>query len=223
MRSDRMRYLREDRGKLVRDGASQRFGGALPDALGSDEHASTPLLSVRVISSRMASMVSLLAISPGGRDARLVAAIGSLSSICPRSTTSMLSPPLGFGLRPDASANRRPKSGCLGSVTSITPPSAGFWKGVSTNALVREHFAYRAHEVGGAPDRRSARAASDQDVAGLPRGRSRPTRTEDTHDRSSGPRARNPARAMSRLLLSMVGGAAVGDVRRRVAAGQSPR
>src|ERR1051325_6216347 len=136
MRSDRMRYLREDRGKLVRDGASQRFGGALPDALGSDEHASPPLLSVRVISSRMASMVSLLAISPGGRDARLVAAIGSLSSICPRSTTSMLSPPLGFGLRPDASANRRPKSGCLGSVTSITPPSAGFWKGVSTNALV---------------------------------------------------------------------------------------
>src|SRR3982750_1619928 len=118
MRSDRMRYLREDRGKLVRDGASQRFGGALPDALGSDEHASTPLLSVRVISSRMASMVSLLAISPGGRDARLVAAIGSLSRICPRSTTSMLSPPLGFGLRPDASANRRPKSGCLGSVTS---------------------------------------------------------------------------------------------------------
>src|SRR3954447_18131288 len=137
MRSDRMRYLREDRGKLVRDGASQRFGGALPDALGSDEHASTPLLSVRVISSRMASMVSLLAISPGGRDARLVAAIGSLSSICPRSTTSMLSPPLGFGLRPDASAIRRPKSGCLGSVTSITPPSAGFWKGVSTKALVQ--------------------------------------------------------------------------------------
>src|SRR4051794_39391225 len=132
MRSDRMRYLREDRGKLVRDGASQRFGGALPDALGSDEHASTPLLSVRAISSRMASMVSLLATSPGGRDARLVAAIGSLSSICPRSTTSMLSPPLGFGLLPDASANRRPKSGCLGSVTSITPPSAGFWKGVST-------------------------------------------------------------------------------------------
>jgi len=131
-----MRYLREDRGKLVRDGASQRFGGALPDALRSDEHASTPLLSVRVISSRMASMVSLLATSPGGRDARLVAAIGSLSSICPRSTTSMLSLPLGSGLLPDASANRRPKSGCLGSVTSITPPSAGFWKGVSTNALV---------------------------------------------------------------------------------------
>src|SRR3954451_5472769 len=140
MRSDRMRYLREDRGKLVRDGASQRFGRALPDALRSDEHASTPLLSVRVISSRMASMVSLLATSPGGRDARLVAAIGSLSSICPRSTTSMLSLPLGSGLLPDASANRRPKSGCLGSVTSITPPSAGFWKGVSTNALVRQHW-----------------------------------------------------------------------------------
>src|SRR3954451_2664814 len=161
MRSDRMRYLREDRGKLVRDGASQRFGGALPDALGSDEHASTPLLSVRVISSRMASMVSLLAISPGGRDARLIAAIGSLSSICPRSTTSMLSPPLGFGLRPDASANRRPKSGCLGSVTSITPPSAGFWKGVPTNRLVRQ---YRPH----------ASAASSSEPRDVPMGSLRP-------------------------------------------------
>jgi hypothetical protein len=77
-----MRYLREERGKLVSNVASQRFGNAVPDALGPDEHASTPLLSVRVISSRMASVVSLLATSPSGRNARFVAAIGSLRRIC---------------------------------------------------------------------------------------------------------------------------------------------
>jgi hypothetical protein len=79
-----MGYLREERGKLVGDVAPQRVGDALPDALGSDEHASTPLFSVRVISSRTASMVSLLATVSGGRDARLVAAIGSLRSTCSR-------------------------------------------------------------------------------------------------------------------------------------------
>src|SRR3954451_3749882 len=56
MSSDRMCYLREDGGKLVKDVAPHRLGEAVPDALGSDEHASTPLFSVRVISSRMASM-----------------------------------------------------------------------------------------------------------------------------------------------------------------------
>jgi hypothetical protein len=77
-----MRYLREERGKLVSDVAPQRFGDTVPDALGPDEHASTPLLSARVISSRMASVVSLLATSPGGRVARFVAAIGSRRRIC---------------------------------------------------------------------------------------------------------------------------------------------
>jgi hypothetical protein len=101
-----MRYLREERGKLVGDVAPQRLGDAVPDALGSDEHASTPLPSVRAISSRMASMVSLLATSSGGRDARLVAAIGSLSSMCSRRTTRTLPLPLVFGLLPDTSANR---------------------------------------------------------------------------------------------------------------------
>jgi hypothetical protein len=132
-----MGYLREDRGKLVGDAAPQRLGDALPDAPGSDEHASTPLLSVRAISSRTASMVSLLATVSGGREARLVAAIGSLSSICPRRATRTLPLPLAVGLLPDTSANRRPKSGCLGSVTSITSPATGFWKGVSTDTLFR--------------------------------------------------------------------------------------
>jgi hypothetical protein len=44
-----------------------------------------------------------------------------------------------------------------------------------------------------APDRRSARAASDQDVAGLPRGRNGRSRTEDTHDRGAGQAARHSA------------------------------
>src|SRR4051812_40097948 len=152
MSSDRMRYLREDRGKLVGDVASQRLGDALPDALGSDEHAFTPLLSARVISSRTASMVSLLTTSSGGRDARLVAATGSRSRIWPCRTTRTWSLPLVLGLRPDTSVNRRPKSGCLASVTSITPPSAGFWKGVSTNALVRHGQSGTACPLRRAPD-----------------------------------------------------------------------
>src|SRR6266446_1838574 len=39
-----------------------------------------------------------------------------------------------------------------------------------------------------------ARAASDQDVAGMPRGRNRRSRTEDTHDRGPGQPARHSAR-----------------------------
>src|SRR6201995_2774800 len=98
MISDRMGYLREDGGKLVKDVAPHRLGEAVPDALGSDEHASTPLFSARVISSRMASRVSLLVTASYGRDARLVAAIGSLSRIWSRKTTRTLSLPLVLGL-----------------------------------------------------------------------------------------------------------------------------
>src|SRR3954467_10226793 len=106
MSSDRMCYLREDGGKLVKEVAPHRLGEAVPDALGSDEHASTPLVSVRVISSRMASRVSLLVTSSYGRNVRLVAVIGSLSRIWSRKTTRTLSLPLVLGLRPDTSANR---------------------------------------------------------------------------------------------------------------------
>jgi hypothetical protein len=101
-----MGYLREDGGELVKDVAPHRLGEAVPDALGSDEHASTPLFSVRVISSRMASRVSLLVTASYSCDARLVAAIGSLSRIWPRKTTRTWSLPLVLGLRPDTSANR---------------------------------------------------------------------------------------------------------------------
>jgi len=54
----------------------------------------------------MASRVSLLVTSSYGRDARLVAVIGSLSRIWSRKTTRTLSLPLVLGLRPDTSANR---------------------------------------------------------------------------------------------------------------------
>src|SRR3954463_3276981 len=103
MSCDRMCYRREDGGKLVKDVAPHRLGEAVPDALGSDEHASTPLFSVRVISSRIASRVRLLVPSSYGRDARLVAAIGSFSRIWSRKTTRTLSLPLVLGLRPDTS------------------------------------------------------------------------------------------------------------------------
>ena len=48
-------------------------------------------------------------------------------------------------------------------------------------------------QVGSASDRRSARASSDQDVAGLPRGRDRRSGSEDAHDRGAGQAARHSA------------------------------
>src|SRR5882762_163993 len=60
--------------------------------------------------------------------------------------------------------------------------------------LLREHPPRRPLEVGGASDRGSARAASDQDVAGLPRRRNRRTRTEDADDGGARPPARHSAR-----------------------------
>jgi hypothetical protein len=54
----------------------------------------------------------------------------------------------------------------------------------------------------GASDRRSARAASDQDVAGLSRGRDRRSGSEDdAHHRGAGQAARHPAvRAFERTV-----------------------
>jgi hypothetical protein len=51
----------------------------------------------------------------------------------------------------------------------------------------------RTHAIGSPSDRRSTRAASDQDVAGMPRGRNRRSRKETTHDRSAGQPAGHPA------------------------------
>src|SRR5271166_4872696 len=59
--------------------------------------------------------------------------------------------------------------------------------------LLRKHSTRRPLKVGGAPDRGSARAASDHDVAGLSRGRSRSTRAENTDNRGARSAARHSA------------------------------
>jgi hypothetical protein len=79
-----MGHLREHGAEVIRDGAPQRLGEALPDALGPDEHGATPLSSVRAISSSIASAVSLLDTATGRSVARLVADTGSLNSMCVR-------------------------------------------------------------------------------------------------------------------------------------------
>src|SRR5208283_2501747 len=94
-------------------------------------------------------------------------------------------------VRPLITARRHPWKGCRLRV--ITTEVGRSWEWVVCGVFVREHSACRAFEVGSAPDRRSACAASDQDVAGLPRGRNRRSRTEDTHDRGAGQAARHPA------------------------------
>src|ERR1700726_4279268 len=75
---------------------------------------------------------------------------------------------------------QRPAGRCRGGGTAV-PWSSGR-RGRRPRGLLREHSAFRPSKVGGAPCRRSARAASDQDVVGLPRRRNRRPRPEDTDD-----------------------------------------
>ena len=60
--------------------------------------------------------------------------------------------------------------------------------GSLSSGFLREHPARRTDAVARAAHRGPACAASDQDVAGMSRGRNRHTRTEDTHDRGQGQR-----------------------------------
>jgi hypothetical protein len=86
---------------------------------------------------------------------------------------------------------KRPTGGGRGGGAVVPrPPGSG---GRRSRGLLWEHSAYRAAQVGSTPDRRSARASSDQDVAGLPRGRDRRSGSEDTHDRSAGQATRHSA------------------------------
>ena len=94
-------------------------------------------------------------------------------------------------VRPLITARRHPWKGCRLRV--MTTEVGRSWEWVVCGVFVREHSPCRAFEVGSAPDRRSARAASDQDVAGLSRGRNRRSRTEDAHDRGAGQAARHSA------------------------------
>ena len=93
--------------------------------------------------------------------------------------------------RPLMTARRHPSKGCR--LRMMTTEVGRSWEWVVCGVFVREHSPCRAFEVGIAPDRRSARAASDQDVAGLSRGRNRRSRTEDTHDRGARQAARHSA------------------------------
>ena len=86
---------------------------------------------------------------------------------------------------------KRSTGGGRGGRVAVSRPSGSC--GRRPRGLLREHSPCRAFEVGIAPDRRSARAASDQDVAGLSRGRNRRSRTEDTHDRGARQAARHSA------------------------------
>src|SRR5437762_4778004 len=86
---------------------------------------------------------------------------------------------------------QRPAGRCRGGGAAVSWPSGS--RGRRPRGLLREHSAFRPSQVGGAPYRRSARAASDQDVAGLSRRRNRRTRPEDTHDRGARQAARHSA------------------------------
>src|SRR3954454_4157778 len=163
-----MDHLREEGRDVPGDLAPQRLGGASPDAFGPDEHAATSLSSARAISSRIASTESLLSPASGGRGTRLVAASGSFSSARPRwATRAWPTAPLARDPLTDTTGNRRPKSGCPGSVTSTSTksPSPGFWKGVPTDVLVRQHRPRAAAAGGPETHRLSLGAALRRTVA----------------------------------------------------------
>src|SRR5689334_11830778 len=115
-----MDHLREECDDLRGDLAPQRRGGALPDEFGPDGHAATSPSTASAISSATASAESLLGTPSGGRGARLVAASDSLSSTRPWWATRAWPSLVARGPLTDTTGNRRPKSGCLGSVTSIS-------------------------------------------------------------------------------------------------------
>ena len=77
-------------------------------------------------------------------------------------------------LCPPPRAERLAGGGRGGGAAVWRPSGRG---GRRPRGLLREHSPCRPAQVGCASDRRSARAASDQDVAGLSRGRNRRSRT----------------------------------------------
>jgi len=108
-----------------------------PDVLGSVGHDSTSHASASEINSVSACEVSLVARCGRGRQ-RLVARSGMLSTICSRSATRTW-PGACSGAKMEMSWKRRPKSGCVGSVTSISWVGSlrGFLKGVLRYSVVR--------------------------------------------------------------------------------------
>ena len=91
---------------------------------------------------------------------------------------------------------QRPAGGGRGGGAGVSRPSGR--GGRRPRGRLREHPARQPSQVGSAPDRRSARAASDQDVAGAPRGRN-PTTGAGRHAR---PRRATSGAAFRRALRS---------------------
>src|SRR5215470_10200354 len=113
-----MDYLLEDRRKVLDDLVLGLWGPVPPDVLGSMGHDSTSHCSASDSNSVNACDVNLVA-GPGRGSDRLVAASGMLRTICWRYPTRTW-PGECRGENTERSGNRRPNSGCVGSVTSIS-------------------------------------------------------------------------------------------------------
>src|SRR5262245_4908743 len=113
-----MDHLLEDGCKVLDDLGLELRRQALPDVVRSVGHDSTPYCSAREISSVTACDVSLVGrVGRGG--ATLVARSGILSTSWSRYATRTW-PGEWSGANTERSGKRRPKSGCVGSVTSIS-------------------------------------------------------------------------------------------------------
>jgi hypothetical protein len=133
-----MVYLPEDRGKVISDGIALVFGELTPDVARVDGHASS-LSPAQARKSVTASRVSLVAM-PLGTGRRLVAGIGILNSMVLRYITRT-KPRACAEVLTETTGNRRPNSGWVGSVTSISSgdDASRFWKGASRLVLVRQY------------------------------------------------------------------------------------
>ena len=119
--------------------------------------------------------------------------------VCMTAAMLVLEPIFEADLQPEQYAYR-PDRSALQAVIDVeeTLIAASGSRRRRPRRLLRVHSTRRTHEVGCAAHRRSAGAASDQDVAGMRRGGNRRPRTQDTNDREQGHGSRNPARS-SRL------------------------
>lgn len=114
-----MVHLRQECGEIVEDDSAFVCGEAGPDLAGSDGHGGSPLVARR-ISSRIASRVSFATGELWEARPKLVAAMASLKTAPPSYATQIWRPSRDEA-EEDTTAKRRPKSGCRGSVTVISP------------------------------------------------------------------------------------------------------
>jgi len=112
-----MDYLLEDGGEFFTDLRLELRREATPDVGGLDGH-NTSHWAASATRSLMAGRVSLVR-ATGRVDLRLVAATGIRKSISSRYATKTWPGPGRDDVR-DTTGNRRPKSGWVGSVTSIS-------------------------------------------------------------------------------------------------------